>query len=76
MNYIRYDRNTGKILGYGSMSDELVQNEINAGRSILFASNLVDLDNWVVNLKTKELERTAPLPSAEEIPPNTFFIPD
>lgn len=68
MNYIRYDAETGAIKNYGYMSDELIEYEINAGKPTLHISNIVDFENWKVNLETKELERVNPSAPLAEIP--------
>ncbi len=75
MNFIRYDRKTGELLGYGYMPSELVQEEIDAGKGTLFVENLNDPTNWKVNLSTKTLERIAPEVSIA-VPPDAFSIPN
>ena len=61
MNYVRYDRQTGDIKGYGYSPDDVIQQEIDNGNAVVFAPDSIsDFNNWKVNLETKELERIHP----------------
>lgn len=59
--YVSYDKNTGKITTFGSMSDHLVEQEIAKGEPIIRVSHEVYGDDWSVNLDTKELQNVPPL---------------
>lgn len=68
MNYVYYDPNTGVIKKYGLMPIELIQNEIAKGKPILLVQDMVNFNDFKVNLKSMELERANPEEPTPEIP--------
>lgn len=74
-NFIRYNPSTGDVIDYGYMEPIYIQEEIDAGKPTLFASNVYDF-NWRVDLATMQIVPKTPEEiAASQLPPPPITLP-